>query len=432
MKYSFVKEIREMNLQFYDLKDLLLVLSNMGEKDFKRVYERLKNPNNRDVFVSLVLKLILNKYGSLDDVFKIMNKLEQLSFNDNALKLVNEDYIYVYRSLDELLELMDKASEKEAQDILFSIFYDLHILQYRNHSEHMKLIEKAKLYGYNYLICMTVVDGNILKNRSLKEHLQIMTMINNFNNTIISLLHNKCLLENRTFEELKNYVLVLKKYKYSSTVLNLLTNVDLIVNINANEHIALIDKLSEYDFDSRAKKVLLSEAMLANRTCEESFKLLEQVALNDYNEYIMKFVTDINVLKNRSNEEVLKLIAVLVELDSMNAYRIAISEMVLKYRSVDEQIILMKKICNTFRPNIGLFISYDYVALCNISQQLMTINLNSASKDTLSFEDALCIADNERELDELLGILSEYGDTKEMKLPEEYFVRKLGYRDLPF
>ncbi len=61
MKYSFVKEIREMNLQFYDLKNLLLVLSNMGEKDFKRVYERLKNPNNRDVFVSLVLKLILNK-----------------------------------------------------------------------------------------------------------------------------------------------------------------------------------------------------------------------------------------------------------------------------------------------------------------------------------------------------------------------------------
>ena len=43
MKYSFVKEIREMNLQFYDLKNLLLVLSNMGEKDFKRVYERLKN-----------------------------------------------------------------------------------------------------------------------------------------------------------------------------------------------------------------------------------------------------------------------------------------------------------------------------------------------------------------------------------------------------
>jgi len=161
MKYSFVKEIREMNLQFYDLKNLLLVLSNMGEKDFKRVYKRLKNSNNRDVFVSLVLKLILNKYGSLDDVFKIMDKLEQLSFNDNALKLVYGDFIYIYRSVDEILESMDKVSEETD----FLMFYDVYILRYRNHSEHMKLIEKAKLYRYKSSILMIARDENILKNK---------------------------------------------------------------------------------------------------------------------------------------------------------------------------------------------------------------------------------------------------------------------------
>ncbi len=430
MKYSFVKEIREMNLQFYDLKNLLLVLSNMGEKDFKRVYERLKNSNNRDVFVSLVNKLILNQYGSLDDVFKIMDKLEQLSFNDNALKLVYGDFIYIYRSVDEILESMDKVSEETD----FLMFYDVYILRYRNHSEHMKLIEKAKLYRYKSSILMIARDENILKNRFLEEQLQIMTIVKKHrcNNKVIDLLRNKCLLENRTFEDVGNYVLVLKKYKYSSIILDLLTNEDLVVGRTANEHIALIDKLSEYDFDLKARKVLLSEAMLANRTCEESFKLLEQVVLSHYNEYIMKFVTDINVLKNRSNEEVLKLIVVLVELDSMNAYEIAISEMVLKYRSVDEQIILMRKICNTFRPNIGLFISYDYVALCDIEQQLIAIDTNSVSKNILNFESVLSIVSDEKELDELLGILAECDDTKEMKVSEEYFARKLRQRDLPF
>lgn len=58
MKYNIVKEIRDMNLEFEDLKNLLIVLENMNVQDFKKVYERLKNPNNRDVFVELICKLI--------------------------------------------------------------------------------------------------------------------------------------------------------------------------------------------------------------------------------------------------------------------------------------------------------------------------------------------------------------------------------------
>ncbi len=147
----------------------------------------------------------------------------------------------------------------------------------------------------------------------------------------------------------------------------------------------------------------------------------------------MELVTDINVLKNINNEDLLKLISVLKELDyDINAYKIAISEVVLKYRSVDDQILLMRKICDTFRPNINLFIAYDFVALCDIGQQLIAIDTNSASKNILNFKSVLSIVSDEKELDELLGILAECDDTKEMKVSEEYFARKLRQRDLPF
>lgn len=38
MKYNIVKEIRNMNLEFEDLKNLLVVLENMNVQDFKKVY----------------------------------------------------------------------------------------------------------------------------------------------------------------------------------------------------------------------------------------------------------------------------------------------------------------------------------------------------------------------------------------------------------
>lgn len=264
----------------------------LGEKDLEFYNdEKLRKNYSENQIISLLV------------FFRVSN------YKYHVYNLITNTSVIEYRTFDELKKMLSKFSEHSYNIKVYNIMTSKIILQAKNIDEIFELIESLKKHRYNDLVASLYLQEHIIRNRSQKELLELADF--------------------------------LRDYDYSSKVYDLINKHIVVGKINQSSQLKIIEYIIESDYDENALILYGNQYILDNVDSKTFLNMMKLLKESGYDKWMMNLA--ISKIEGRSNSDKLSLMKALLDSECHPmCYRVAVNKTIIKYRSLNEQIDIIK------------------------------------------------------------------------------------------
>lgn len=251
----------------------------------------------------------LREYFSEDQMVSLLSFFRSSNYNYYVYNLISNTSIFKYKTFDEIKRMISKLIDHYYNERIYHIMTSKVILETKSTDEMFEIIEHMRKHKYNEFVSKLYLQEHIIRNRSQKEILELADF--------------------------------LRYYDYSSKVYNLINKHIVVSKINQASQLKIIEYIIESDYDENALILYGNQYVLDNIDSKTFLNMMKLLKESGYDKWMLNLA--ISKIEGRSNSDKLLLMKALLDSECHPmCYRVAVNQTIIKYRSLNEQIYLIK------------------------------------------------------------------------------------------